>query len=149
MAVPRQLRWGTAALALALLWAAVPGAAVAAQMLNATMIYASNDSAPPDRRLQSIEAKLRRVFGFDHYKLVGEGSAAVDVPGSATIPLGGGYALQVQATGPAPGGVMANVTWKRGGQVLLSTRTRLGRAPTVLGGASHQNGKLIVTLTVR
>jgi hypothetical protein len=126
--------------------ASAAGAGV--HQFDAVMIYASNERAPMDRRLENIEYKLRQVFGFEYYKLVGRGSVSVSVPGSGSISLGGGYTLQVQALAAGKGRVTAEVVWQRGGQVLLRTRTHLGRSPTVLGGASHEKGKLIVTLTV-
>ena len=143
----RAVRWVAALLLLAL----VPSMAAAEQAtLKAVMILASDEPSSPDRRLASIEPKLRKVFRYAHYRHMGEGSLAVSLPGRGTIQLGGGYALDVSAAAVDGGRIQAQVTWRKGGTKLLSTSAKVQRnSPTVLGGASQGKGKLIVTLVVR
>ena len=119
--------------------------------LKAVMIHASNTPAPIDQRLERIEYKLRRVFGFEHYRHAGQGSITLALPGEGTIDLGGGYTLRVQSSDGKDGRIRTKVTWIKGGTTLLSTSTRVkrGAPPTVIGGASQGKGKLIVTLVVR
>jgi hypothetical protein len=117
--------------------------------LKAVMIYASNKPAPIDERLENIEFKLRKIFKFEHYLHYGEGSTALTLPGSGTITLGKGYALNVEASRSSGGKIRAKVTWRRGDQVLLRATQQVGRrTPTVMGGASHNEGTLIVTLVI-
>ena len=119
--------------------------------LQAVMIHASNSPAPIDRRLENIEYKLRRVFGFEHYRHVGEGSVTISLPGEGTIDLGGGYRLMLRSSNTKDGRIRTQVTWSKGGATLLSTSTKVrrGAPPTVIGGASQGGGKLIVTLVVK
>jgi hypothetical protein len=117
---------------------------------KAIMVHASNKPAPIDRRLEKIEFQLRRVFKFEHYKHAGEGSLAINLPGSGTIKLGGGYTLFVDASPGSKKRISTKVIWKKGGKVLLSTSANIRRGSfTVLGGASQGGGKLIVTLQAR
>ena len=129
---------------------AMPAEARALITFKAVMIHASNEPAPLDRRLENIEYKLRRVFGFEHYKHVGGGNASVALPGETVIQLGGGHSLSIVASAGSKGKIKAQVTWKKGGAVLLRTSTNLRRgSPTVLGGPGQGKGKLIVTLEAR
>jgi hypothetical protein len=117
--------------------------------LKAVMIHASNQPAALDRRIENIEYKLRRVFKFKHYKHVGKGNITLSLPGKGTIALGSGYSLEVEASPAGKGRVRTRVHWRKGGSTLLRTSTVVSRSvPTVLGGASHGSGKMIVTLVV-
>ena len=114
---------------------------------KAIMVHASDEPAPIDRRLERIEYQLRRIFKFEHYKHVGEGTLAMTLPGSGTIDLGRGYSLLMNVSQGSEGRVSTKVTWKKGGQVLLSTSAKIRRGSSaVLGGAGQGTGKLIVTL---
>lgn len=130
-------------------------APVAAQstevQVRAVLIYASNEEGPSDPRLSDIEPQLRRVLGFAHYRHYGEGNEKVALPGSATIRLGRGYNLQIETSQAARGRIRLQVNWRKGNQGLMSTSTVVSRggAPAILGGPSHENGKLIVSLTVQ
>lgn len=126
-------------------WAAEP------VTVTAVMIHASNKPAPIDRRIENIEYKLRKVFKFEHYRHAGQGSLSSTMPGSGTIRLGDGHTLQIDVSDAGKGYVRTKVTWTRGGSKLLSTSTKVkrGAAPTVIGGPSQGDGKLIVTLSVR
>jgi hypothetical protein len=115
--------------------------------VQALMIQAQNDSAPIDRRLEKVEYKLRRVFGFQFYRYVGEGSISLPPRGEGTIELPDGHQLRVRL-GSKGGG--AEVRWFRHDDPLLSTSVSLSReAPVVLGGIPSNGGKLIVVLSAQ
>jgi hypothetical protein len=115
--------------------------------LQALMIQAQNESAPIDRRLEKVEYKLRRVFGFQFYRFVGEGNIALPSRGDGTISLPDGHRLQIRLGGR---GGHAEVRWSRNNEPLLSTSVALSRnAPVVLGGIPANGGKLILVLTAQ
>lgn len=117
--------------------------------LKAVMIYASEKPAPIDQRLENIEFKLRKIFKFEHYLHYGEGSVALSLPGSGTIRLGKGYELDVEASKSSSGRIRAKITWRKNEVKLLSATQQVGRkTPTVMGGAGHNDGTLIVTLVI-
>jgi hypothetical protein len=116
--------------------------------VHALMIEASNNPAPIDRRLEHVEYKLRRVFGFSHYRFVGEGRVIAPQAGQVAISLPDGHKLDLQTSGSRRGRVTAEVRWVRGRDALLSTRVQLAKgSPVVLGGVPHGEGTLIVVLT--
>lgn len=117
--------------------------------LEAMRILASNEPAPLDRRLERVEYQLRPLFRFEHYRHLADSSVAVNLPGSATLALGDGHYLAVNATA-RDGKVRVEVRWMRGQESLLSTAVNLQRGkPVILGGVPQGDGKLIVTLTAR
>lgn len=117
--------------------------------LEATLILASDNPAPQDMRLDRIEYKLRRIFGFAYYAHYGQGSATAALPAEVTLELGHGYRLEVSAR-KKDGKVRAEVRWMQADQILLSTRVGLKKGvPTILGGPPHEGGNLIVALVAK
>lgn len=116
--------------------------------VKALMIQAQNESAPIDRRLEQVEFKLRRVFGFQFYKYVAEGSITLSPGAQGTIALDNGHRLVVQLAGGSRN--KAEVRWFQDQRPLLSTSVKLSRdGPLVLGGVPVDGGKLIVVLTAQ
>ena len=142
-------RWWLGLLAMTCLLAGSASALARPVSLEATMILASNEPAAQDPRLDAVEFKLRRIFGFEYYRYYGGGSAIVNLPGATAIALGHGFQLSVSA-GAKDGRVRAGITWLRGGEVVLSTTVNMERGtPVILGGIAHEGGTLIVTLVAR
>lgn len=118
--------------------------------IDATLILASNDASAQDPRLEKVEYKLRRIFGFEYYKHLGEGTGMVNLPGGTTIGLGHGCRLEISASDAGGGRVRASVQWIRDENVALNTTVVMSRGtPVILGGISHAGGTLIVTLVAR
>jgi hypothetical protein len=114
--------------------------------LQVLMIQAQNESAPIDRRLEKVEYKLRRVFGFQFYRYVGEGNISLPSRGQGEISLPDGHRLTLSLGGKGK----AEVRWFRNEEPLLSTSVGLSReAPVVLGGVPANGGKLILVLTAQ
>ncbi len=114
--------------------------------VQALMIQAQNESAPTDARLQQVEYRLRRVFGFLYYRYLGEGRVTLAEGAEGTINLPQGHRLAIRMSQQN----RAEVRWIRDGEALLSTGVALSRdAPIVLGGVPSNGGVVIVVLTVR
>ena len=118
--------------------------------LQATLVLASNSDAAPDRSLGSLDGALRRLFKFKHYKRLGSARTTTALPGKATMQLGHGNVLAVDVEDAGGGTLRAKVRWTKGSQGVLNTTVVLRKGtPAMLGGASHDGGKLIVALTAR
>ena len=138
-------------LPLALLCLLIPCATRGQQTvsLKAVMIYASDQPAPIDERIENIEFKLRKIFKFEHYLHYGEGRLTLTLPGSGTLRLGQGYELDVAASRGSGDNIKARISWRKDGVNLLTSTQAVGRrTPTVMGGVSHRQGTLIVTLVL-
>jgi hypothetical protein len=118
--------------------------------VNAILIRASNDPAPLDTRLDVIEYKLRRLFQFEHYRFMGEGTATLGLPGESVLSIGSGNRMEIHVFHADGSRVRTQVRWLKNDQVLLSTTVVMSRnVPVVLGGVPDGNGTLIVALTVK
>ena len=129
------------------------GAATAAAKpvsVEAMLILASNEPAALDQRLEYVEYKLRRIFGFEYYRYYGEGSAILEPPASTVIDLGHGFRLDITTSDAGDDKIRASVRWLRGEEVVLNTTVGMKRnTPVILGGIQHEGGTLIVTLTAK
>ena len=117
--------------------------------VQATLILASNEGAPQDPRLEFVEYRLRRIFGFEYYRHLGEASVSVPVGGSTTLALGDGNSLFLDLASDE-GKIRAHVRWMRGQDRVLETvlRAKPG-VPSILGGVPQGKGTLIVVLVAR
>jgi len=62
-------------------WAVLGLASAApAASLEARLVRAANQTAPADARVADIGTQLNKVFGYDHYRLLGQRRASL-VPG--------------------------------------------------------------------
>lgn len=115
--------------------------------VRAVLIRASNEPAAQDPRLDAIEYKLRRIFGFEYYRFVASSSVTLPSNGEGTLDLGAGQRLRLRL-GNGRDSVRAEVRWFRGDDLVLNTTVRVGRGtPVILGGISDGPGTLIITLT--
>jgi hypothetical protein len=115
--------------------------------LDALLIHASNQPKALDTRLDRIEYRLRRIFNFEHYGVLGHQQTLLTLPAQLQLDLGHGYRLQLDARS-RDGRVQAQVVWMRGGERLLTTSVNQSRGtPAVLGGPPHDGGTLILVLT--
>lgn len=116
--------------------------------MEALLIRASNDPAALNYKLDAVVPKLRKVFKFQSYDLIGEGNGSVNVPGSGTIDLGKGHSLEISLKGDKGDNYKAEIRWLQNGKVLFSTGAKMSRKePLVLGGPKDGNGTLIITVT--
>lgn len=116
---------------------------------EATLILASNDPSPLDRRLDQIAFQLRRIFKFEYFRYLGGGQASVKLPADFSINLGQGQELKVSAT-HRDGRTRAQVNWLRNGESVLNTAVHMkSGAHAILGGVPQDNGTLIVTLVAK
>ena len=133
-------------------WFALGIAAAHAETVDmeALLIRASNESAPLDYHLDAVVPKLRKIFQFQSYELLGQGSGAVNTPGETTIDLGKGHSLELKIRREKGDRFKAEVRWMHGGKALVSTSVSMSRnQPVILGGSKEGSGTLIVTLTAK
>jgi len=141
-------------LASLLLLAAVvaPLTATAAEKsaLRAILITASNQKGGSDPRLAPYEPTLRRILRFESFRFIGEGAAALAVPGRAAVPLAQGHRLEVESedsTGPR---IRVSVRWLHRGKALMDQPLALNRGtPAVLGGpATEEAGAVYAVILI-
>lgn len=109
--------------------------------IRAILIVAANDKGPSDPRLAPYEPTLRRILRFESYRFVGQGSANLTVPGSASVSPGGGHQLEFTAEEGGGRGLRVRVNWLQGNRTLMETGLVLRPGtPAVLGGPGTGKG---------
>lgn len=136
----------TAAVAVSLF--ALPSNAQAEQAnIEALLILASNNPAPLDARLDKVEYRLRRIFGFETYRYYGDGSTILSLPGQSILALGNGNNLTINARSKK-GRIEAQIVWEKEGERVLNTTVAMSKnTPVILGGSTQPDGTLIIVLT--
>ncbi len=82
------MRWLAAALL-----GCVLSASVRAASIEARLIRASNEIDKPDEQLGKLEPKLKKVFGYQHYKQLCIRKAPLKEQGSLRLDLGEGIVI--------------------------------------------------------
>jgi hypothetical protein len=101
------------------------------------LVIASNQSGESDARISDYVPTLRRILRFESYRVAGEGSASVSAPGKASLSLGRGHALKIEADKSDGSDVRLRVQWQDGSRSLMNTGLSLRPGvPAVLGGPS-------------
>lgn len=135
------------------LWLAAQARAGEAQgaiALQAQIIYAASEPGGVDSRLGSLAANLQKTFRYSRYQLLDAPKGKVSIGQAWRTALPGERALEIVPTGVQEGQYSLNVRiFGSGGQAQVNSVVRLKRASTVLvGGPSHQQGVLIIAISV-
>ena len=127
---------------------ALPSSAQAEEAnIEALLILASNNPAPLDARLDKVEYRLRRIFGFETYRYHGSGSTILSLPGQTILALGNGNNLTINARSKK-GRIEAQIVWEKEGERVLNTTVAMSKnTPVILGGSTQPDGTLIIVLT--
>lgn len=137
------------AVAAALLLAAVPtpGACAPPVDVEVAVVLASNGAPAVDPDLSAWAPKLRQMFKYTTYRLIGRQKKAVgDEP--VDFPLAGGKVLKASQSPSKDGKIRLAVQVLDGSKNLLSTSLAMPKGGNVLlAGPSHQDGVLILILS--
>ncbi|MCG3147790.1 MAG: hypothetical protein PCFJNLEI_01231 [Verrucomicrobiae bacterium] len=61
--------------------------------VEARLIRASNEKAAPEEAVQDIAGKLKKVFGFEHYRQLGKDQKAIKRADPISLNIGEGFTL--------------------------------------------------------
>lgn len=120
--------------------------------VSATLIFASSQGDGIDPALRSYESNLKRLFKYSSYKLRGKSNARLSIPGKASMNLGDGHQVELDAQGSSSNKVRLSVKWSNQRRMLINTTINQDKGkPVILGGPSapSQNGNLILVLVPR
>lgn len=117
--------------------------------IQATLILGSNEGGGVDSHLRKYERNLKRVLPFDTFKQQGSGSAQIAVPGNGSVSIGGGHQVSLSVA-DAGGKLRITAKWTKGNRTYINTTVVTApNQPTVLGGPSEGQGKLILLLVAQ
>ena len=115
--------------------------------VTAILIQGSNEGGGVDSQLRRYERHLSHMLPFDTFKQRGQGSSRVSLPGNGSIDIGGGQLVAVKVEDGGGDKLRITARWTDGNRTLINTTIVSSRGkPTVLGGPSSGNGKLILLL---
>lgn len=122
---------------------AAPTAAPATSTtVKALLVIASKSAGKPDPRLAAYDDTLRRVLRFESFRLVGQNSADISIPGTKTLTLGDGQRLELK-TETSESNRRVQVGWFEGKTSHMKTGLVLRPGtPAVLGGPAHGEGEV-------
>ncbi len=145
----RQYSCGAILFLSALLYFEVGASPLTAQStvtLDMLLIHASDRPAALDTRLDRVEFRLRRIFGFEHYGFLQQQRTLMTLPTSTRLQLVTGHVVQIQAE-RRDGRIRAHIEWFEKRERLLATSiTQRRGVPAILGGPPHDEGSLILVL---
>lgn len=120
-----------------------------AASVQGILITASKEAGKTDGRLASYEPTLRRILRFESFHYVGEDTAALAVPDSATLSVGDGHQLEITTEHADGKSVQVKVRWTSGGRSLMNTGLTLRPGvPAVLGGPAKGDGEVYAVILI-
>lgn len=139
------MRWLSLALGLLLLASAAPAAT-----LQARLIRASNEGESADERLKDLQPKLKKVFGYEHYKLIGNKEALLKEAAAVRMDLGEGFVLFVKPRSVQKKTSELDVEWYSGKAPISKQSLKLaGRGSVFIKGPGVGRDWIILALTLR
>jgi hypothetical protein len=118
--------------------------------LSAMLISASNEKGESDRRLASYVPNLKSSLRFESFKLIGEGSARITMPGSTEIALPSGQSVKIEADYYGEGMVWLRVIWMDGSrQVMNVIYAKWQRGKPIVAGTTRDGENLAIIVTAR
>lgn len=118
--------------------------------LNAMLIAASSEKADSDRRLAAYVPNLKTSLRFESFKLLGEGSSRIEMPGSTEITLPQGQTVKIEVAYYGEGKVWMRVIWMDGDrQVMNVVYTKWERGRPAVAGTTKDGQNLALLVTAR
>ncbi len=114
--------------------------------MDVLLIHASDRPAALDTRLDRVEFRLRRIFGFEHYGFLQQERTLLTLPTQTRVRLVTGHVVQLRAE-RLNGRIRAHIEWYQDQERLVATTiTQRRGVPAILGGPPHDEGNLILVL---
>lgn len=123
--------------------------------LWSAVVFATNSSNPNDipSELKSYERRLKRVFGYNQFKLVGTASSQIVDRADAQLTPGERFSLNYRArranSKEARGGYLLSLQLLHDDKSIVDTETKLAPgSPLFIRGPQCGNGHLLIVLQV-
>ncbi len=131
-------------------------APVTADKIWTAVVLATNASAPkdPPAELRDIAPRLKRVFGYSQFELIGSAAEKIDDGTENWLVPSQTFWLSVKArrslSKEARGGYLLNLELFQNKRPLLETEAKLAPgSPLFIRGPQYGNGQLIIVLQVQ
>ena|SRR5580704_4551736 len=137
------MRWLVAALLGVILTASVQAASI-----EVRLIRASNETDKADEQLVVLEPKLKKVFGYRHYRQLGLQRGMFKENGKLRLDLGEGIVVFITPRASEKKGQMMDFEMYSGRAALVKSTVRVGRGELLVKGPDVGDTVLVVSLAV-
>ncbi len=131
-------------------------AVAAADKIWSAVVLATNSPAPKDAppELREFAARLKRVFGYSQFELIGAAAEKIDEQNESWLVPSQSFWLSVKArramAKEARGGYLLNLQLYHDKRPLLETEAKLAPgSPLFIRGPEYGHGQLIIVLQVQ
>jgi hypothetical protein len=121
-----------------------------AGQMEGRLIRAANETAAPDPALHDLAGKLKKVFGYEHYRQLGRDQKALTGTDMLKLNLGEGFTVFCHPH-PGPGKLVEMNVEIYSGKTLLVKQEKLAMRPknvVFIKGPAVGSTLLIVALTL-
>ncbi len=116
------------------------------------IVFANNVSnpAPTPPELTGIQSALRRTFGYNQFRLIGQSRKVLRKGDEDWMAASKYFSLHVDSKGPKDSGYLLDLQLFQEKKLLLETEARLSKlSPLVIRGPFVGNGQLLLLLMIR
>ena len=116
------------------------------------LVMAENvkDPQPAPSELMRIEGLLKKFFGYDEFKVIGQSQKVLKTGQEDWLATSKFFGLHVDARGETQGGYVLNLKLYKEKELLLETEAKLSkRSPLVIKGPQVGGGQLLLVLVVQ
>jgi hypothetical protein len=127
-------------------------ASYAAETVWSGLVMAENVSQPQPipSELNRIEGSLKRFFGYNQFKVIGQSYKVVKTGKEDGLAYSMFFGLHVDARGESKSGYVLNLKLYKEKELLLETEAKLSRrSPLVIKGPQVGGGQLLLVLVVQ
>lgn len=136
------MRW------LILLFLLLAGTVDAAQV-HARLICASSDAKLADERLKALQPKLKKQFGYEYYKQLGEQREALKADTTDRLDLGEGFVVFVTPRSTEKKIHELDIEWTSGKASLVKSTVKISEGGHLfIKGPGVGNDWIVLALTV-
>lgn len=137
------MRWLVAALL-----GVVFTASVQAASIEVRLIRASNETDKPDEQLVALEPKLKKVFGYRHYRQLGLQRGMFKENGKLRLDLGEGIVVFITPRASEKKGQMMDFEMYSGRAALVKSTIRVGHGELLVKGPDVGDTVLVISLAM-
>ncbi len=118
-------------------------------LVQGMLVVASNKPDATDEKLVPYEPSLKNSLRHESFRSAGDGSAALAVPGIASIALSDRHRLEIEGLSANQNIVRLRVKWFDGKSELKNTTFRIVRGtPAIFAGPKVENEDEILAIIV-
>ncbi len=120
-----------------------------AASIQARLIRASMENAVHDEQIKDVQPKLKKIFGYEHYKQIGFQRQPLKEKAVTTLNLGEGFVLNITPKSSDKKAHLLNINLVSGKVSVVQASIEVGeKKPVFIKGPEVGSTLLIISLSV-